>query len=326
MKILWMLRTACVGVTMLTATQAVAAGAAGSYPSQPLRVIVPFSAGGGNDIVARLLAQHLNPVLNTTVVVENRPGAGGNIGLRGAAMAPADGYTVGYVSNGVVMNPYLYRDVGFDIASDFEPVAGLVTTPIWVLTHPNLKVESMAQLLAKAKADPGGLTYATPGVGTPHHLGAELLQAMAGVSMVHVPYKGASGAATDVVGGQVDVLISTPASVQGFVKSGQLRALASMAPQRSAEMPDLPVVAETLPGFGAGIWHGLVVPRGTDPAVIQTLSAAVERVLADPGLQQSLLAAGFSAAYESPQDLRDRIARELVMWRDVTSQAGIKPE
>lgn len=316
----------CLALTLLALTAAASPVRAADYPSQPIRIVVPFSAGGGNDIVARMLAKRLDASLRVPIVVENRPGAGGNIGLRAAAAAKPDGHTVGYASNGVVMNPYLYRDVGFDIQSDFDPVALIATTPIWLLATPKSGIESVADLIAKAKANPGGLTYASPGVGTPHHLGAELLQSLAGIQLVHVPYKGASGAATDAVGGQVDVLISTPASIRSFVASGQLRALASMDARRDEALPDLPVVAETVPGFETTIWHGILVPAGTDPEVVERLSGTVREALAEPAFQHELATVGFTALYEGPAKMRSRLEQELAMWGDVTRQAGIRPE
>lgn len=309
------------GVTLASGT-----ALAAEYPDKPIRIIVPFSTGGGNDLVARIMAKTLDPLLKTTIVVENRPGAGGNVGLAAASRAAPDGYTIAHIQSGVAINPYLYRDVGFDMQKDFTPVGMLATTPTWVLVNPDLKVNTIGELIDYARANPGKLTYATPGVGTPHHLGAELLKSMARIDMLHVPYKGASGAATDVVGGQVPVLISTPASIQGFVDAGQLRLLASMEPQRSADHPDLPTISETVPGFSTTIWHGFAVPAGTDPQVVGKLSSTLEQVLRQPALQQELQNVGFTAKYETSEALKDRIAAELKMWGEVTRQAGISPE
>ncbi|GAA5233075.1 tripartite tricarboxylate transporter substrate binding protein [Verticiella sediminum] len=302
------------------------AAAQPDYPANPVRLVVPFSTGGGNDIVARMLARHLGDELGQTIIVENRPGAGGNIGMASVARAAPDGYTLAYVANTVVINPYLYKDVGSDIRNDFAPVANHATSPVWVLVHPSLPARSLGELIAYGKANPGKLSYATPGVGTPHHMAAELLKVQSGLDMMHVPYKGASGAATDVVGGQVPVLIATPASVQGFVAAGQLRPLATMDAERSAATPELPTVNETVPGFDTSIWHGIVAPARTDPAVVDRLAAAIEKILKESSFSGELASVGFSPAYEGPDAMGERIARELAMWADAAGKAGIRPE
>ncbi len=311
---------------VLAATTFAAGTVRADYPEQPIRLVVPFSPGGGNDIAGRLLAKHLAPLLGASIVVENRPGAGGNVGLRSVAHSKPDGYTIGYISNGVVMNPYLYKEVGFDIQKDFDPVAAHLQMPIWIVARPQLGITSLKDLLVQAKARPGVLTYATPGIGTPHHMGMELLQSMADVKFTHIPYKGASGALTDTLGGQVDFLIATPASVASQVKAGQLIGLATMDATPDPDMPNLPPVADTVPGFSNATWHGLVVPNGTDPARIEKVAKALESALATPELQNEMKAAGFNPFFEGPDALRTRIAKELEVWRDVTRRAGIQPE
>ncbi|MBV6305626.1 tripartite tricarboxylate transporter substrate binding protein [Candidimonas humi] len=310
---------------LLMAWTAMTAHAA-AYPDRPVDLIVPFSAGGGNDIVARLLAKHLAAVLKTSVVVENKPGASGNIGMQFVARSAPDGYTLAYVSNTVVINPYLYRKMNFDIQKDFVPVGVVATTPIWILVNPKLPVHNLKELIAYAKAHPGKLSYATPGIGTPHHLAMELLKNLAGIDIVHVPYKGASGASTDVISGQVPVLISTPGPVKGFVQSARLRALASMDAERSPSYPDLPTTAETVPGFSEIIWHGVMAPAGTPAPVVSKLSAAISGILKDPAMQKELAAVDFQPAYSDSQAMAKRLATELGVWRDVTRKAGIKPE
>jgi tripartite-type tricarboxylate transporter receptor subunit TctC len=201
------------------ATHALAA----KYPSKPVRLVVPFAAGGGNDVVARLLAERLTPLLGQPVVVENRAGAGGNIGTDLVAKGAPDGHTLLYVSNTVVMNPYLHEKLPFDVQEDLQPVGLLVTAPILVLVNPNAAIQSVGGLLKQGKERPGQLSYATPGNGTPHHFAMELLKARSGANLLHVPYKGAAPAVTDVLGGHVPVLVATPSSVVDFISSGRLR-------------------------------------------------------------------------------------------------------
>lgn len=304
----------------------ISAAAQASYPDQPIRLVVPFSAGGGNDIVARLLAKSLSQRLKISIIVENRPGAGGNIGMGSVARATPGGYTLVYVANTVVINPYLYKKLSFDITHDFSPIGLVATTPMWVLANPAFPIRTMGELVTYAKANPDKLSYATPGVGTPHHVAAELLKTRAGIQMIHIPYKGASGAAADVIGGQVPILIATPASAEEFVTAGKLRAIASMDSKRSQTMPQLPTVAETIPGFAVSIWHGIMPPAKTDEAVISKLSAALKGALEDPVLMKELEAVRFTPAFSTPDQMRERINSELKIWADVTKQAGIQAD
>jgi tripartite-type tricarboxylate transporter receptor subunit TctC len=313
-------------LAVLSALSCGVAAAAETYPAKPIRLIVPFAAGGGNDVVARLLAQRLEPLLGQPLVVENRAGAGGNLGTEAAAKSPPDGYTLVHVANTVVMNPYVFRKMPFDIKKDLVPVAIVATSPLWLLVNANVPVQTFAELMQRARQGKGQMSYASPGNGTPHHFAMELLKARAGVDIVHIPYKGGALALTDVLGGQVPVLMATPQSVLDHVASGKLRLLASLEPARSSAHAQIPTVAETHADVQVSIWQELMAPAGTPDAVIKTLSGALAKALDDPELQKRLLATGFSAYYESPDKMKTRIAGELEQWKKVAESAGMVPE
>jgi|SRR5450755_440844 len=302
------------------------AAAADAYPSKPIRIIVPFPAGGGNDLVARVLAEALRPILGQPLVVENRAGAGGNLGTDLVAKSPPDGYTILHISNGIVVNPYLFKTLPFDVRKDFESLGIVATAPLWILVNANSPITSLADLLQRAKDPKSQLAYASPGAGTPHHFAMELLKSRTQMQILPIQYKGAAPALNDVVGGQLPILISTPAPVSDFIVTGRLRFIATMDPTRSAQYKDVPTVAELVPNFSVTIWHGLMVPAGTPPAITEMLTNALSRVLAMPDVQAKFAAGGFTAKFETPAQMKARIDNELVVWKKVAADAGIVPE
>src|SRR5256714_696155 len=262
---------------------ALVAGAAMAqrYPAKPIRLIVPFPPGGGTDIAARTIANKLSESVKWNFVVENKPGAGGNLGVEQAVKSPADGYTlvIGQTSN-LAINPTLYAKLPYDPLKDLSPVALIVSAPVVLVVAANSRHASLRDLLAAAKADPGGVTFASPGNGTVSHLTGELLQRAAGVKLTHVPYKGASQALTDTLGGQVQSLMSSVPSALSQIRAGRLRAIAVTSAERAQELPDVPTIAETgYAGFDASTWYGLVAPAGTPAPIVATLNAEANRAL-----------------------------------------------
>ncbi len=297
------------------------------YPNRPVKLIVPMTPGGGNDIVGRTVAQTLQARLHQPIVIENRPGAGGNVGTEFVARAPADGYTLLLVSNAQVMNPWMYKQLPFDIIRDFSPVAMLATLPMLVLTNPSLPVNSISELIAYARANPGRLSYASPGVGTPHHLATELFKKTTGIDMVHVPYKGGAPAVTALIAGEVQVMFGVVATTLPHVKAGKLRALATAEARRIPMLPDLPTVAESgIEGFGVGIWFGIVAPSGTPAGVVAELSGETRRVLELPQIRERLLAQGFVISYQDPEEFRSAIAADYDKWGKVIRAVGVTAE
>ncbi|CAN5659058.1 tripartite tricarboxylate transporter substrate binding protein [soil metagenome] len=319
------LAAACLAPQLLPAAHAQAT----SYPSKPVRFVVPFTPGGSNDALARAVGQKLGEYWGQAVVVDNRPGAGGNLGAREVAKAPADGYTFLIVANSFVINPPLYGDgrAGYDPIKEFAPVAQLGVVPVLLVTRANLSVKSVQDLVKLAKVEPGRITYASAGIGTPHHLTAEMFSSMAGVKMVHVPYKGAVPAVTDLVGGQVDVLFGVANSVLPFIRSGAIKAVATGGAKRLSYLPDVPTVAESgLPGFNSEIWVGLVAPAGTPADIVTKVSQAVTKALADPGVKEKLASQGLEPAPSTPAELATIMKTDLDRWSAVIRETGARAE
>ena len=319
------LRLAVAGLLALAfALPAAAQDAAQAWPKKTIRLIVPFTPGGSNDVLARVLSQHLGKAWNQTVVVENKPGAAGNIGAEFVARAPADGYTLLIAANNVLsVNPALYR-LGFDPAKDFAPVSLLGTVPIVLVVNPDLPVKDLAQLVSSAKANPARLNYASSGTGSPQHLSAELFNKLAGVRMTHVPYKGAAPAIADVLAGQVQVLFGPINSVLPHIKSGKLRALAVAGESRTLLLPDVPTIAQAgYPAYRSDIWIGLVAPAGTPPDVVRQINAETRTTLADPAVIETLAQQGIEAKASTPDTLGALAASDLTRWTDVIKSSGI---
>jgi len=310
----------------LLAAMAAAPAAAQTYPSRPIRIIVTFVPGGGADIVGRYMAQALTQALGQPVIVENKPGAGGLLGVDAGLAAPADGYTFTLISSSYTVNPSLYK-LKYDPVRDITPVAQVSAGPLLVVTHPDSGLRSMADVAAAAKARPGQVSYASSGQGSALHLAAAQFASRAGVQMNHIPYKGGGAALNDVLGRQVDVYFAATASALPQVKAGKLRALAVTMPRRLGALPDVPTIAESgYPGYDVTLWYGLIGPKGLPPAIVQRINTEVNKVLALPATPEKFQADGAEPAGGTPQAFHDLIARETAHWREVVGQLGVKPE
>jgi tripartite-type tricarboxylate transporter receptor subunit TctC len=302
-------------------------GQAQQYPAKPVRLIVPYPPGGTTDIVAREVASKIGEGLGTQILVDNRPGASTFIGLTLGAKAAPDGYTITFgTSAGLAVNPALGVKMPFDPLRDFVPIGLIVYSPFLLVIHPALPVRNIKELIALAKAHPGKLNFASPGVGTPNHLGIELLQVMAGVKFVHVPYKGGAPAVTDLVSGQVQLLFSSTPQVASFLKAGRLRVIAVGTQKPTRVAPQYPPVADTYPGFDCNTWYGLLAPASTPPAIVTRLNTELNRALTDPAMVQKLLDQGVEARPGPPTALREMIVSETERWRKVIASAGITAE
>jgi tripartite-type tricarboxylate transporter receptor subunit TctC len=297
------------------------------YPERPVRAVVPFPAGGGTDILARLFLQRLSERLAANFVIDNRAGAGGTIGTEIVAKAAPDGYTILVCSSSHTINPSVYRKLGYDPARDFAPVTIIASGPGVLVIHPSVPARNVKELIAFAKSKPGALNYASAGNGTPPHLAAELFKSMAGVDLVHVPYKGNVPAFADLISGAVSVSFPTITSGLPQVRSGKLRALAVTSRQRSTVLPDVPTIAEAaLPGYEASTWYGMLAPAGTPTAIVTTLHRQMVEVLKLPDIREKLLAQGLEAGGATPAEFTSTIAAELVKWKTVVAAAGMKAE
>jgi len=303
------------------------AGAQG-WPGKPVRFIVGFTPGGPSDILARALGQKLADLRDQQVVIENRPGAGGNIAAELVAKSAPDGATWLLGNNSILAtNQSLYRSLGYDPVKDFAPVALVAIQPNILVVNPDVPASSVKELIALAKARPGELNYASSGSGAAAHLAGELFKAMTGVDMVHVPYKGAQPALTDVIAGQAQLMFATSASVIPYIKAGRLRALAVTTARRSAAVPELPTLSEAgVPGFEAITWHGVVVPGATPAPLVERLNRDIVEVLRLPDLRERLESLGAEVAAGTPRDFADYIAREIPKWTKVVKDSGARAE
>jgi tripartite-type tricarboxylate transporter receptor subunit TctC len=303
------------------------AALAQTYPVKPVRLIVPYPPGGTTDIVAREVTSRMGEGLGQQILVDNRPGAGTQIGLQLGARSAPDGYTITFgTSAGLAVSPALGLKMPFDPQRDFVPVGLIVYSPFLLVIHPSLPVRNVKELIALAKANPGKLNFASPGVGTSNHLGIEMLNTMAGVKFVHVPYKGGAPAVTDLVSGQVQLLFSSTPQVSSFLKAGRLRVIAVGTQKPTRVAPQYPPIADTFPGFDCNTWYGLIVPTGTAPAIVTRLNAELNRVLTDPAMVQRLLEQGVEARPGPPTALSEMIVSETERWRKVIKSAGITAE
>jgi len=304
-----------------------AAFAAESYPSRPIRLIVPFSAGGGADIIARLLGSGMAKGLNAQFVIDNRPGAGTVLGTDLAAHSNADGYTLVLVATAHATNPGLVAKLPFDPMNDFAPITLAVDTPLIVVVPTSLPVANLRELIELAKSKPQRIIYGSAGQGTSGHLAMELLSLKTGISMTHVPYKGASQALIDLLGAQIQVLCTSTLPALPHVRSGQLRGLAVTSARRSRAVPDVPTVAEAapLPGFRASSWYALLAPAHTPPPIISKLHGAAIQALRSPAVMEPLLAQGADPIGGTPEELRQFLRTEIDVWTTVIRQARVKP-
>ena len=297
-----------------------------SYPSRPVHVIVATAAGGGNDIAARLIGQWLSEHFSQPFVVENRPGAGSNIGTEAVVRATADGYTLLLVSASNAMNATLYEKLTFNFIQDIAPVAGITRTPLVVLVNPSVPAVTALEFIAYAKANPGKINFASGGNGTPSHMSGELLKMMAGVDLVHVPYRGLGPALTDLLGGQVQLMFGGTTASIPYIRSGKLRALAVTTTMRSELLSDLPTLGDFVPGYEASQWYGIGAPKNTSTQIIDRLNEEINASLGDPKIKVRLTGLGGTVLSGSPADFGKLIAEETEKWGKVVKFAGIKAD
>jgi tripartite-type tricarboxylate transporter receptor subunit TctC len=303
-----------------------AAPAVADYPDRPVKLVVPFPAGGGADALARTIMPRVAQELGTSIVIDNRPGAGGNVGAEFVAHAAPDGYTLLYGTNGThAINRALYAKQGFDPVRDFAPVSRMTQIAALLVVHPAVPARNVAELVDYAKASPGKVFFASAGNGTTSHLAGELFKTAAGVDIVHVPYRGGGLAAADLAGGQVQMMIDVMPNVLPLAAGGKLRALGVSTAARVPAAPDIPTIAESgLPGFEVSAWDGIFAPAGTSAAVVERLNAAIRAALADPKVREVLIARGAQPVTGTPDELARHVAAESEKWARVVRQSGAK--
>ena len=303
-----------------------AAATAAGYPERPVKIIVPFAPAGPTDIMARILVSHLADAIGGTLIVENKPGAGGNIGIGAAAHAEPDGHTLLITSSAYVVNPGLYAKIPYDPYTDFTPIAELGTSPNVILVDPKLGVNSIPDLIARAKANPDELNYASPGIGTTPHLSAELFKIVGGIQITHVPFSGAGPAVQAVLSGTTQIAFAALPPARPHIESGALKALAVTGAHRWLDLPDVPTMVELgYTDFISDTFQGFLAPAKTPPAIIELLSTKSIEILKTPAIAAQLRNNGFEVIANGPDGMRKRIADEVPKWRDIVAKAGIKP-
>jgi len=299
---------------------------ADDYPARPIKWVVGYPAGGTTDILARLIGQWLSEHLGAQVIIENRPGAGNNIGTEAVINAPPDGYTVLLVNPANGINASLYRKLNFDFIRDIAPVAGLTRVPNVMEVNPAVPAKTVQEFIDYAKANPGKINWASSGNGTSVHLSGEMFKMMTGVDLLHVPYRGAAPALTDLISGQVQVMFDNMPSSIEHIRAGKLRALGVTTSKRSPALPDVPIVADTVPGYEASAWFGMGAPKGTPPEVVNKLNKAINAALADPNIQARLADLGGIVMAGTPADFGQVIVEETEKWAKVVKAAGVSIE
>ena len=297
-----------------------------AYPTRPVHWIVSFTAGGPNDTVARLIGQYLSDRLGQQFVIENKVGAGGNIGMAAVLSSPPDGYTIGFVAPNNAINTTLYEKLPFDFVRDSVPVAGTMLLTNVMVVHPDVPAKTVAEFIAYAKANPGKINMASSGSGTSVHMSGELFKVMTGINMQHVPYRGSAPAMQDLLTNRVQVIFDNLPGSMAHIKAGTLRALGVTAGKRAEALPDVPTIGETVPGYEAVIWYGIVAPKGTPPEVVDTLNTAVNAVLTDPQLKAKLAALGGEPMPMTPAQFGKLIADETEKWAKVVKFSGAKAD
>lgn len=311
--------------TLLAGGTSLSYSQTGQFPNRPVRIVVPFTPGGSNDMIARVVGQRLAQYWGQPVVVDNRPGAGGNIGSKEVAKALPDGYTLLVVANSFVINPHLYAagKAGYDPFKEFTPVGKMGIAPVLLVANPSIKAQNLKEFIALAKAEKGKITYASAGVGTPHHLSAELFKSMTGVDMVHIPYRGAVPAVTDVVGGQVNVMFGVSNTVLPQVKAGGLKAFGVGGTKRLTAYPNIPTLAEAgIPGFESEVWLGLVAPANTPAAIVNKINADMKKALFDPAVNAALATIDIETVFSTPAELANIMRADDRKWAKVVKDTG----
>jgi tripartite-type tricarboxylate transporter receptor subunit TctC len=312
------------GVATLPVVPRLACAAA--YPTRPVRIICGFAAGGAPDILARLFGQWLSQRLGQSFVVEDRTGAGGNIATEAVVQATADGHTLLLTAVGNAVNATLYEKLNYNFLRDIVPVAGISREPLAMEVHPSFPANTLPEFIAYAKANPGKINYGSAGIGSSLHMAGELLNLMAGVQLVHVPYRGSPPALNDLLGGQIQLMFSPLPPSIGYVKSGRLRALAVTTATRSQALPDVPVIADAVPGYEASAWYGIGAPKGTPAEIVDRLNAEINAGLADPKLRAQLITIGSVPFAGAPSDFGTYWVEETEKWGKVIRAAKIKPQ
>jgi tripartite-type tricarboxylate transporter receptor subunit TctC len=320
-------RLSIFGLGIVATAAAIGAAAQTAGDTRPVTLVVPIAAGGGVDIIGRQFAAKLGERLNQPWVVENRTGAGGAIGIDTVAKATPDGHTLLLMETSSVLHKWLHSNVPFDVVADFAPVAQIATTPILLFAGPAAPVSDLKGVIAYAKANPGKLTVGTPGVGTPHHLAALMLNVMAGIDITHVPYKGTAPALSDLLGGQIPLIWSTPNSLMQYIQTGKIKPLAVASPERIAILPDVPTVSESgFLGFDVTVWYGMAAPAKTPPDIVARVGTALAEVDQMPEVQQKLTPLGYNLGYVDGQHFAEKIANDYARYGKVIRDAGIAPD
>ena len=315
----WLIGAAAIAVSSAASAQ--------DYPNHPVRLIVPFAAGGPADVYARFLAKSLQESLGQPFIVDNRPGAGSIIGTDAVAKSPPDGYTLLLMSNTHTVNESLFATKPYQLLRDFAPIAPINASELVLVTRSTLPVKNLAELLKLARSKPGSLSYASSGPGTPYHMAGELFKAMAGVAIVHIPYRGSSGARTDVLGGQVDMMFDAVPTMTEHIRAGKVKAMGTTGIARSAVLPDVPTVAEAgVPKYEATIWLGLMAPKATPPAIVERLNAEVSRIVGQPETARAWTAQGATPMVMSVADFTRYVQGDIVKWANIVKVSGAKPE
>lgn len=313
-------------VAALAAGASIAGAQAQTYPARPVTLVVPIAAGGAVDTAARIFAEKLQERLQQTFVVENRTGAGAMIGTGYVAKAAPDGYTLLLMESSVVLSKWLHKSVPFDITSDFTPIARVATNPLVLFAHPSLPANDVKELIAYSKANPGKLSVATSGAGTPHHLALLMLNAAAGIDITHVPYRGTTPALNDLLSGHVPLMWSTPVGVMQFVEQGKAKTLGVTTPQRVAILPHVATLAENaVPGFDLQAWLGIAAPAGAPPDVVSRLSQAIREITEMPEVQRRMAAMGQNLDFRNSDEYRERLASDHQKFGAIIRAAGIEP-
>jgi len=317
-------------IGMLLAAVVVMAGLparAQEYPARPVKLIVPFAAGGPADIYARFLAQRLEVALAQPFIVDDRPGAGSVIGTDAAAKSAPDGYTLLVMSNTHTVNETLVPNKPYALLRDFVPIAPVNYSDLVLVVHPAVAANNLAELLALAKAKPGKLNYASSGPGTPYHMAGELFKAMAGVDIVHVPYRGSSQARTDTIGGQVDMMFDAVTTMSEFAKAGKVRALATTGKVRSSVLPNVPTMSEAgVPGYETVIWLGVMAPKGTPPEIVRRLNTEITTIIGRPDVRDEWVRQGAVAMKMNPEEFGRYIVDDIAKWERIVKISGAKPD
>ena len=297
-----------------------------SYPTRPVKIVVPFAAGGPADNYARFMAQRLGDELKQPFVIDNKPGAGSIIGTDFAAKSPADGYTLLMMSNAHTVNESLVPNKPFGLMKDFVGVAPVNYSNLLLVVHPSVPVKNVSELIALAKSKPGKINYASSGNGTPYHMAGELFKYMAGVDMTHVPYKGSSGARTDIVGGQVDVMFDAETTMAEFARNGQVRMLGATGLTRSANLPDVPTVAETVPKYEATIWLGFMAPKGTPADIVNKLNAEMRKIVNNPEVKTAWAKQGAVPLSMTVAEFEQYLNADIAKWANIVKVSGAKAD